>query len=423
MSQTVRCSDSRHGAISLGVVLCVISTGWTLSIGCSSDRAEPGAESVRAVSALQHIQVDERAPRRARTGKRSDEFSDILLQDQHGNPVRFYSDLVRDKVVMLNLMYTTCPKICPANSAQLARIYDHLAPWIGRDITMISLSIDPEVDTPERLKRYWEVFGSRPNWLFLTGEYDEIERLRRQLGIYDLDPVIDADKSSHSGIVTFGNDRTNRWSALPIMTRAQQVAETILRITWDDRWHGRMGRVRQAVAEPEAYRGRGIVERVDLEGSRVVINHEDIPGFMMSMTMPFEVVDPSLLEGLSPDDAVSFRVVSSNDGSYRVTALEIDGPDRSRAAHRGAEHYAAYCASCHGPRGDGDGPVAKTLETRPARHSDRASMAALSDDELFSVIKDGGPAIGKSPQMAAWGESLSDDTIRDLVVYVRTLAN
>ena len=50
-------------------------------------------------------------------------------------------------------------------------------------------------------------------------------------------------------------------------------------------------------------------------------------------------------------------------------------------------------------------------------------METLSDDTLFRVIKEGGPAIGKSPQMAAWGENLSDQTIRELVAYVRTLAN
>jgi mono/diheme cytochrome c family protein len=91
-------------------------------------------------------------------------------------------------------------------------------------------------------------------------------------------------------------------------------------------------------------------------------------------------------------------------------------------ASRGAAAYSSYCASCHGARGDGDGPVAAALDPRPARHSDGAYMNALSDEHLFRVIKEGGPAVGKSPLMAAWGGSLSDAQIRDVVAYIRSLA-
>ena len=161
--------------------------------------------------------------------------------------MRFYDDLIKDKVVLINLMYTTCPKICPVNTERLARIHEFLEPWVGRDITILSLSIDSEVDTPERLKRYWEVFGSKAGWLFLTGNYDEIERLRRQLGVYDLDPVIDADKTQHSGILTIGNDRTNRWTALPLLMHEKQLAATILRHTYDGEFvtAGRAGKLKR----------------------------------------------------------------------------------------------------------------------------------------------------------------------------------
>ena len=92
-------------------------------------------------------------------------------------------------------------------------------------------------------------------------------------------------------------------------------------------------------------------------------------------------------------------------------------------ASRGAAAYASYCASCHGLRGDGDGPVAAALDPRPAKHSDGAYMNSLSDEHLFRIIKEGGPAAGKSPLMAAWGGSLSDAQIRDAVAYIRSLAD
>jgi Cu/Ag efflux protein CusF len=192
---------------------------------------------------------------------------------------------------------------------------------MGRDISILSLSIDPEVDTPDRLKRYWEALGSKPGWLYLTGDFDEIDRLRHELGVYDLDPIIDADKTQHSGIVTFGNDRTNRWAGLPALMHAEQMAATIARITWDGRWQRRR-RVRRAADEPEPSRGRGVLRGVDAEKGEVVIEHDDIPGIMTAMTMSFGVADREMLEGLSPGQAVAFRVEHS-DGRFRI--LEI-GP-------------------------------------------------------------------------------------------------
>ncbi|MEE9606089.1 MAG: cytochrome c [Myxococcota bacterium] len=89
----------------------------------------------------------------------------------------------------------------------------------------------------------------------------------------------------------------------------------------------------------------------------------------------------------------------------------------------GAALYASQCASCHGERGDADGPVAAALDPKPAKHSDGAYMNALSDAYLFQVIVEGGAAVGKSQMMMPWGQVLADDQIRDLVAYVRTLAD
>ena len=77
--------------------------------------------------------------------------------------------------------------------------------------------------------------GAKPGWLYLTGDYDDVESLRYSLGVYDLDPVIDADKESHAGIITFGNDRTNRWAALPALMNTRGIARTISRITRNPR--------------------------------------------------------------------------------------------------------------------------------------------------------------------------------------------
>ncbi|NCF99444.1 MAG: hypothetical protein GWP39_08045 [Planctomycetia bacterium] len=102
---------------------------------------------------------------------------------------------------------------------------------MGKDVIFLSISMDGEKDDPEALTDYrlyprndWE------GWLHLTGDYEEIETLRWVLGVYDLDPELDADKSEHAGIVTFGNDKTNWWAAVPAMIDPKEVADAIIRI-------------------------------------------------------------------------------------------------------------------------------------------------------------------------------------------------
>lgn len=166
-------------------------------------------------------------------GKISDRFPNILLHTHDNKPVRFYDDLVKDKKVIVNFIYTTCQESCIPTTAKLALVHKHLGDHVGRDLLMLSISLDPAIDTPKVLKEYVSRFGEFPGWYFLTGDYDDIEQLRYKMGVYDLDPVIDADKTQHAGIITFGNDRTDRWAALPALMDPRGIVQTVLRITRD----------------------------------------------------------------------------------------------------------------------------------------------------------------------------------------------
>jgi mono/diheme cytochrome c family protein len=95
----------------------------------------------------------------------------------------------------------------------------------------------------------------------------------------------------------------------------------------------------------------------------------------------------------------------------------------ARDVAKGAASYQQLCASCHGPRGAGDGPAGQALEPKPAKHGDGTYMNALSNEHLFRVIKEGGAAVGKSPAMAPWGGALTDAQIWDVVAFVRSLAD
>jgi len=100
---------------------------------------------------------------------------------------------------------------------------------------------------------------------------------------------------------------------------------------------------------------------------------------------------------------------------------EPSGASEGDVVAEGAKSYATFCVSCHGKNGDGDTPFAQALDPPPTKHNDGEYMSTLTDDYLFKVIKEGGAAVGKSPMMAPWGGSLSDEQILAVVAYIRTL--
>jgi protein SCO1 len=171
------------------------------------------------------------ASRQGSERKQSDGFPNILLQTQDGKSVRFYDDLVKDKSVLVNFIYTSCQQSCSPTTANLARVHKILGGRVGRDLFLLSISLDPVVDRPKIMKEYAARFGQFNGWYFLTGNESEIKQLRRAMGLYDLDPDRDADKTQHAGIVIAGNDKTNRWASLPALMDHRQIAQTVLRIT------------------------------------------------------------------------------------------------------------------------------------------------------------------------------------------------
>ena len=161
------------------------------------------------------------------------QFPNTILTTHEGKRVRFYDDLVRDKVVAINMMYTECQGICPGTTANLRQVQKSLGDRLGRDVFMYSISLKPEQDTPERLKGYVERHRIGSGWTFLTGTIDDIEQLRYSLGFYDRDPLIDKDKSSHTGIVRIGNDKCNRWTMSPALAEPEQILATVNHVDRD----------------------------------------------------------------------------------------------------------------------------------------------------------------------------------------------
>ena len=153
-------------------------------------------------------------------------FPNVELVSHEGKRVKFFDDLLKDKVVVINFIYTSCPDVCPLETARLAEVQAILGDRVGRDVFMYSISIDPETDTPEVLADYAKKFGAGPGWTFFTGKADDIVLIRKKLSLYR--PEVEGQGSSdHNTTLIIGNQRTGRWMKRSPMENAYFLANQI----------------------------------------------------------------------------------------------------------------------------------------------------------------------------------------------------
>jgi cytochrome oxidase Cu insertion factor (SCO1/SenC/PrrC family) len=131
---------------------------------------------------------------------------DATVYNQNGRRLNFYTDLVKGKTVAINFIFTTCTTICPPLTATFRRVQQQLSEREGNDITLISISVDPTTDTPERLYDFAAKFKAGPGWTFVTGDKAEIDSLLRALG------AAVADKNDHTPMILVGNDAVSYWT-------------------------------------------------------------------------------------------------------------------------------------------------------------------------------------------------------------------
>src|SRR5712671_6622841 len=109
-------------------------------------------------------------------------FPNLPVVTQDGKTLKFYDDLIKGKIVLSSFIYTSCPDICPLTTARIAQVEEKLGEVVGRDMFLISMTVDPENDTPERLKAFAEAFHAGPGWSFVTGKPEDIRAINYKLG-------------------------------------------------------------------------------------------------------------------------------------------------------------------------------------------------------------------------------------------------
>ncbi len=158
-------------------------------------------------------------------------FGDGKLINQDGQEMRLYSDLIEGKTVVINAMFTSCTGACPVMSGTMAKIQEHLGDRVGKDVRLISITVDPVNDTPAKLKEYAARFHAKPGWYLLTGSKEDVEAILRKLGQWVDDP------SNHQTLFLIGNDRTGLWKKAFALAKPEDVLPIVDSVV-DDKGEG-----------------------------------------------------------------------------------------------------------------------------------------------------------------------------------------
>jgi mono/diheme cytochrome c family protein len=151
-------------------------------------------------------------------------FPNYTVYDQDGNSYKFYDDLIRGKIVVANFVYTTCTDICGLATARMAQVVEGIGDRMGKEVFVYSISLTPEIDTPEMLKKYATAFGEVEGWKFLTGDPAELKDIRWKLG----------ERSrflgEHRSDMVMGNDTKGYWRRISLMGNLDNVTLEILKL-------------------------------------------------------------------------------------------------------------------------------------------------------------------------------------------------
>jgi len=148
-------------------------------------------------------------------------FTDIELVNQNGEKMRFYSDLLQGKTVVIDSFFATCQGSCLPMTRNLEKVQDALGDRLGKDARIISISVDPTVDTPAELKAFAKKFQARPGWYFLTGSKENVEFVLKKLGQFV------EDKNDHYNIFIIGNERTGLWKKAFGLAKSEEIVKVV----------------------------------------------------------------------------------------------------------------------------------------------------------------------------------------------------
>ena len=145
----------------------------------------------------------------------------LSLVDQNGRRVDLYDDLIKNHTVVLNSFFASCTGSCPVMARTFLHLQNKLGDRVGTDVILVSITVDPENDTPEKLKAYAEKIGAKRGWYFLTGSREEVDAALAKLGQYA------EQREMHKNIIIAGNDRTGLWKKALAIAPSEEIWKVV----------------------------------------------------------------------------------------------------------------------------------------------------------------------------------------------------
>lgn len=196
---------------------------WTRSYGLA-----PPATLVKAITEAADKPVRDQGSERKKASTPAEAaaryFPNLELLTQDDKPVRFFDDMLKGKTVLINFAFSTCVGICPPMTANLVKVQEYLGDRVGRDIHMITISVDPLIDTPAEWKKFADKFKIKPGWYFLTGKKENVDQVLYKVGGYV------EDKNQHNSLVMIGNVETGEWVKAFAMAKPSDIADAALKV-------------------------------------------------------------------------------------------------------------------------------------------------------------------------------------------------
>lgn len=207
-------------------VLTMVAAGVAAWFGISAapSQGRPQFSDHSQTNGAHPVQQGNTAPQPTGTAEQSAAhkyFTDVVLVNQNGEKMRLYSDLLQGKVVIINSFFATCQGSCLPLNRNLEKVQQAMGDHIGKDVFIVSISVDPTVDTPASLKEYAKKLHARPGWYFLTGDKQNVELALTKLGQFV------SDKQDHLNIFIIGNERTGLWKKAFGLAQSEELVKVV----------------------------------------------------------------------------------------------------------------------------------------------------------------------------------------------------
>lgn len=152
-------------------------------------------------------------------------FTDTVVLDQQGQPRRFYSDLMEGKTAVIHSFFANCHGVCPSILGHMKALQEQLGDRLGKEVVLLSITVDPGADSPGTLRTMAESLGAKPGWFFLSGDKADIDLLLRKLGQQA------QAKEDHSTVILIGNELSGDWTKVPASAKTEEIIRALGKIS------------------------------------------------------------------------------------------------------------------------------------------------------------------------------------------------